>query len=132
MQLFETININGEDSGQPFDILIDSVNKQSNELKLKVANNGVTIIAGFKNGEYSNFQTAKDKLRKFGKNKELKNYMIKIKPLLEFYWKNKITDYEFLLAVKFIKQGYDVLEAVDKAANILEQLVNIHKLNLMK
>lgn len=124
MQLFEMANLSREDSGQPFDIWVDSMGKKRNtkhnEIRLKAANNGVTIVAGFENGEYSNFQTAKNKICKFGKNKELKSYIIKIKPLLELHWENKITDSEFLLTANFVKQGYDVLEAVDKAISVLE------------
>ena len=121
---YEMANLTRKDSGQPFDIWVDSMGKQRNtkhnEPRLKATNNGVTIIAGFKNGDYSNFQTSKDKIRQFGKNKELKEYVIKIKPLLELHWNNKITDSEFLLTANFVKQGYNVLKAVDKAIEVLE------------
>lgn len=116
---YEMANLTRENSGEPFDIWVDSAGKfrnaKHNEPRVKASNNGVTIIAGFKNGEYSNFQTAKDKIKQFGKNNELRKYLIKIKPLLELHWENKVDDQTFLNAASFVKQGYDVLTAVDKA-----------------
>lgn len=118
IKAYEMANLTRKESGQSFDIWIDSAGKQRNtkhnEPRLKATNNDVTIIAGFKNGEYSNFQTAKDKIRQFGKNKELKDYITKIKPLLELHWENQITDREFLNIAVLIRDGYDVLDAVDE------------------
>ena len=115
---YEMANLTRTESGQPFDIWVDSAGKlrnaKHNEPRVKALNNGVSVIAGFKNGEYSNFQTPKDILKKFGKTKEVKSYIVKIKPLLELHWENKITDTEFLVTARFVKQGYDVLDAVDK------------------
>lgn len=76
-QVFEMANLTREESGQPFDLWIDSAagkarNTKHNEPRVKASNNGVRILAGFKNGEYTNFNTSKDKIRKFGKNTELK------------------------------------------------------------
>lgn len=120
---YEMANLTRSESGQPFDIWIDSAGKdrktKHNEPRIKATNNGVSVIAGFKNGQYSNFQTAKDKLKKFGKTKELQEYIIKIKPLLELHWEGKITDSEFLLTASFVRRGYDVLEAVDKAIEVI-------------
>ena len=116
---YEMANLTRKNSGEPFDIWVDSAGKirnaKHNEPRVKASNNGVTIVAGFKNGEYSNFQTAKDKIKQFGKNNELRNYLIKIKPLLELHWENKVDDQTFLNAASFVKRGYDVLDAIDKA-----------------
>lgn len=55
-------------SGQPFDIWIDSLgqerNTKYNSPCIKATNNNIEVIAGFKDGEYTNFQTNKDKLQK--------------------------------------------------------------------
>lgn len=121
-EIFEMAKLTREESGEPFDIWIDSAGKERNtkhnEPRIKAFNNGVTVIAGFKNGEYSNFQTAKDKLKRFGESSRLKKYVIKIRPILELHWENKITDTEFLVTARFVKQGYDVLTAVDKAIEL--------------
>lgn len=73
-QAYEMANLTRQESGQPFDIWVDSAgksrNSKHNEPRLKAMNNGVTVIAGFKNGKYSNFQTPKDKLKQFGKTKD--------------------------------------------------------------
>ena len=118
MKAYEMANLTRQESGQPFDIWVDSAGKKRNtkhnEPRIKATNNGVTIIAGFKNGKYSTFQTAKDKVNKFGKNKELKEYLIKIKPLLELHWENKITDREFLNITVLVRDGLDVLDAVNE------------------
>nr|CAI9751323.1 hypothetical protein DGKKSRWO_DGKKSRWO_CDS_0043 [uncultured phage]CAI9752185.1 hypothetical protein CVNMHQAP_CVNMHQAP_CDS_0043 [uncultured phage] len=123
---FEMANLTRNNSGEPFDIWIDSAGKERNtkhnEPRVKASNNGVTIIAGFKNGKYSNFQTAKDKIKQFGSNKELEKYLIKIKPLLELHWENEIDDQTFLNAASFVKQGYDVFDAVDKAIKMWENI----------
>ena len=122
---YEMANLTRQNSGEPFDIWIDSASKnrntKHNEPRLKASNNGVTIIAGFKNGNYSNFQTPKDKIKQFGKNKELKEYMIKIKPLLELHWEGKVDDLTFLNAASFVKKGYDILVAVDKAIELWKE-----------
>lgn len=124
-QIYEMANLTREESGQPFDLWINSAGKarntKHNEPRVKASNNGVRILAGFKNGEYTNFNTPKDNIRKFGKNTELKEYLIKIKSLLELHWENKITDTEFLLIANLVKQGYEVLNAVNKACEILQK-----------
>lgn len=118
MKVYKMANLTRQESGQPFDIWVDSAGKsrnvKHNEPRIKATNNGVTITAGFKKGEYSTFQTAKDKVRQFGKSKELEDYLIKIKPLLELHWENKITDREFLNIAVLVRDGYDVLDAVDE------------------
>lgn len=121
---YEMANLTRQKSGQPFDIWIDSagqhgVNKH-NEPRIKATNNGVTVIAGFKNNKYSNFQTAKDKLRQFGKTKELEEYVIKMKPVIELHWEGKIDDGDFINIAVFVKKGYSVLDAVDKAIEMWE------------
>lgn len=126
-EIFEMANLTRQESGQPFDIWVDSSGEGRksghNNIRIKAKNNGETVIAGFNNnGEYTNFQTSKDVLKRFGKAKELKEYVIKIKPLLELHWEGKITDTEFLLTAKFIKRGYDVLDAVDKATELLDNI----------
>lgn len=40
---------------------------------------------------------------------------MKIKVLLELHWEGKLDDQTFLNAASFVKKGYDVLDAVDKA-----------------
>lgn len=124
VKAYEIANLTRKNSGQPFDIWVDSAGKgrntKHNELRFKAKNNGVTVTAGFENGEYTNFQTSKNKLQKFGKTKELEEYAIKIKPLLELHWEGKIDDVTFLLTASFVKKGYDILDAVDKAIEIMK------------
>lgn len=123
-QIYEMANLTRRNSGQPFDIWVDSSgdnrNTKHNNIRIKAKNNGVEVIAGFENGEYTNFQTPKDKLQKFGEATALKKYIIKIRPLLELHWENKIDDSTFLNAAIFVKKGYDVLDAVDKAISMWE------------
>lgn len=121
--LYEMANLPRQESGQPFDIWVDSAgsarNTTHNEFRVKAFNNGATIVAGFKNGVYSNFNTPIQEIRKFGKNRELKNYLCKIKPLLDLHWENKITDGVFILSANLISKGCDVRTAIEKAINFL-------------
>lgn len=121
--LYEMANLPRQKSGQPFDIWVDSIGKDRkvghNEIRLKASNNGVTIIAGFKDGKFSNFQTPEYKITKFGKNRELKEYLITIKPLLTLHWNKEIDDLTFLLAAHIISKGCDVQTAIEKAINFL-------------
>lgn len=121
--LYEMANLPRQESGQPFDIWVDSAGSARgtthNEFRVKAYNNGVTIVAGFKNGKFSNFQTPEYKITKFGKNRELKNYLCKIKPLLDLHWENKITDGVFILSANLIAKGCDVHAAIEKAIDFL-------------
>ena len=121
-QVYEMAKLTKQKSGQPFDIWIDSLgNKRdtkNNNPRIKATNNGVVVIAGFKDGEYTNFQTSQDKLQKFGEAIALKEYVIKMRPVIELHWEGKIDDDDFLNAAIFVKKGYDVLDAVDKAINM--------------
>lgn len=123
MEIFEMAKVTRQKSGQPFDIWIDSLgqerNTKHNNPRIKAINN-VEVIAGFDNGEYTNFQTPKDKLQKFGEATALKKYVIKMKPVIELYWEGKIDDGDFINIAKFVAQGYDVLDAVDKAIKMWE------------
>lgn len=124
MEIFEMAKVTRQKSGQPFDIWIDSLgqerNTKHNNPRIKVINNNVEVIAGFDNGEYTNFQTPKDKLQKFGEATALKKYVIKMKPVIELHWEGKIDDGDFINIAKFVAQGYDVLDAVDKAIKMWE------------
>lgn len=124
MEIFEMAKVTRQKSGQPFDIWIDSLeqerNTKHNNPRIKAINNNVEVIAGFDNGEYTNFQTPKDKLQKFGEAAALKKYVIKMKPVIELHWEGKIDDGDFINIAKFVAQGYDVLNAVDKAIKMWE------------
>lgn len=124
MEIFEMAKVTRQKSGQPFDIWIDSLgqerNTKHNNPRIKAINNSVEVIAGFDNGEYTNFQTPKDKLQKFGEATALKKYVIKMKPVIELHWEGKIDDGDFINIAKFVAQGYDVLDAVDKAIKMWE------------
>lgn len=124
MEIFEMAKVTRQKSGQPFDIWIDSLrqerNTKHNNPRIKAINNNVEVIAGFDNGEYTNFQTPKDKLQKFGEATALKKYVIKMKPVIELHWEGKIDDGDFINIAKFVAQGYDVLDAVDKAIKMWE------------
>lgn len=123
-QVYEMAKVTRQKSGQPFDIWIDSLGKERNAKhnnpRIKAINNGVTVIAGFKNGEYTNFQTPKDELQKFGEAAALKKYIIKMQPVIELHWEGKIDDGDFINIAKFVAQGYAVLDAVDKAIKMWE------------
>lgn len=124
MEIFEMAKVTRQKSGQPFDIWIDSLGQERNTKhsnpRIKAINNNVEVIAGFDNGEYTNFQTSKDKLQKFGEATALKKYVIKMKPVIELHWEGKIDDGDFINIAKFVAQGYDVLDAVDKAIKMWE------------
>lgn len=124
MEIFEMAKVTRQKSGQPFDIWIDSLgqerNTKHNNPRIKAINNSVEVITGFDNGEYTNFQTPKDKLQKFGEATALKKYVIKMKPVIELHWEGKIDDGDFINIAKFVAQGYDVLDAVDKAIKMWE------------
>ena len=124
MEIFEMAKVTRQKSGQPFDIWIDSLgherNTKQNNPRLKATNNDVEVVAGFENGEYTNFQTPKDKLQKFGEATALKKYVFKMKPVIELHWEGKIDDGDFINIAKFVAQGYDVLDAVDKAIKMWE------------
>lgn len=124
MEIFEMAKVTRQKSGQPFDIWIDSLgqerNTKHNNPRIKAINNNVEVIAGFDNGEYTNFQTPKGKLQKFGEAIALKKYVIKMKPVIELHWEGKIDDGDFINIAKFVAQGYDVLDAVDKAIKMWE------------
>lgn len=121
---YEMANLTRQKSGQPFDIWIDSLGKSRNtkhsEPRLKATNNGVTIIAGFKNGEYSNFQTAKDKIRQFGSNKELEEYLNIMKPAIELHWEGLIDDGDFINIAFLVKKGYNIFDAIEKILEIIK------------
>ena len=121
-EIFEMAKLTKQKSGQDFDIWVDSAGENRkaghNNIRVKATNNGVEVIAGFRDSEYTNFQTSPETLRKFGKAKELKKYIIKIQPLLELHWEGKLDDADFINAAFFVKQGYDVLTAVDKAIEL--------------
>lgn len=123
-EIYEMAKLTKQKSGQSFDIWIDSAgaerNTKHNEPRVKATNNGVTVIAGFKNGEYSNFQTSSHILKKFGEEKALKDYIIKMRPVIELHWEGKIDDGDFINIAKFVSKGYGVLDAVDKAIEMLE------------
>lgn len=118
-EIFEMAKLTKQKSGQAFDIWVDSAGEDRkaghNNIRVKAINNGVEVIAGFNKGKYTNFQTSPEALKKFGKARELKEYIIKIQPLLELHWKGKIDDGDLINAAMFVKQGYDVLTAIDKA-----------------
>lgn len=124
MEIFEMAKVTRQKSGQPFDIWIDSLgqerNTKHNNPRIKAINNNVEVIAGFDNGEYTNFQTNKDKLQKFGEATALRNYVIKMKPVIELHWEGKIDDGDFINIAKLVSKGYDVLDAVDKAISMWE------------
>lgn len=67
-KIYEMANLTRQNSGEPFDIWVDSSgekrNIKHNCIRIKAKNNGVEITAGFKNGRYSNFQTPEYKLKK--------------------------------------------------------------------
>lgn len=123
-QVYEMAKLTRQKSGQPFDIWVDSLgnerNTKHNNPRIKATNNGVTVIAGFENGEYINFQTSKDKLQKFGEVTALRKYVIRMQPVIELHWEGKIDDGDFINIAKFVAQGYEVLEAVDKAIKMWE------------
>ena len=49
--MYEMANLTRNNSGEPFDICVDSAGRtrsvKHNEPRVKVSNNGVTIVAGF-------------------------------------------------------------------------------------
>lgn len=117
---YEMANLTRKDSGQPFDIWVDSAGEGRKAghscIRVKAKNNGETVTAGFdKDGNYTNFKTPKDVLKRFGKAKELEKYLTEIKIIIELHWEGKITDREFLNIAYYIKKGYSVLDAIDKA-----------------
>lgn len=119
IKTYKMAKLTKQKSGQDFDIWVDSAGKnrksRHNNIRIKATNNGVEVIAGFDNGNYTNFQTSPENLKKFGKAKELKEYLIKIQPLLELHREGKIDDGDFINAAVFVKQGYEILDAIDKA-----------------
>lgn len=79
--IYEMAKLTRQKSGQPFDIWIDSLgskrNTKHNSPRIKATNNNIEVIAGFKDGEYTNFQTNKDKLQNLVKQQHLEITLLK-------------------------------------------------------
>jgi len=114
--VYAMANISTQETGQSFILWIDSVGKnrkaKHGEIRVKAEYGNIEVEVGFKNGEYTTFQTSQEALNQFRKASDLKRYLIKMYSALLLHWNREISDTEFGAIAKYVKRGKTVDEAI--------------------
>lgn len=114
--VYAMANIVSRESGQPFDLWIDSQGSdrttKHNCIRVKAKYNNTEVEVGFDKGEYTTFKTSESDLRNFKKSNDLKTYIIKMKPALEMHWNHELSDAEFGRVCVLVKKGSTVDDAI--------------------